>query len=295
MNPYPGIPPGELAMLIAHATAAGMTQALTAQRMIDDQRAANKDQLQQNAVVRDALEGNALSGSQFSGNCTIRPQNATVDTVTRGSLLRCRDMIAMPGMATVHITTTWGQVTPVGAFVQNIDERLDAVIAWRGGMGGGQGIRVDITQGTVFTVAAAESLDIDAELTRHIDDLELQGVQPADISAVVKWGTAVVPIPVYGTLESQTITGGGAPIVDLVWQIPPQARSCFFLCDIPAEIANSEAQFREILSLTGAIRYATAAPGIATRTPIVRGARFVNLHYTGMTLPTFTPVFELYL
>lgn len=292
--PYSGMSAGDFARLIANATAAGMTQALMAQRAIEDQRANNLALSQEVAVVRDALGGNPLSGSQFSNSVDVIPQNATVDTVTKQSLLRCRNMHPELGMATVHIATTWGPVSPGGAFVQVINERLDAVVTWKTAAGGGQAT-VDITQGAVFTVGASDALDVDCLLTRHVEGLELQGVQPARVEAVVHWGTSVVPIPIYGTLESQPITGGGAPVVDLLWQIPPQSRTVCFVTDLPAEMANFEARFREIQSITGAIRYATTAPGIATRTPIVRGARWVNMHYTGAVLPTVTPVFELYL
>lgn len=236
-------------------------------------------------------DAEALAMTRGRGAYPIDPldtrSSGAVKLPTNGqpiSLLRGQRPAGLCGMACVHIST---EVEREGTIDANDNAMPVLDVTWGKGAGGGKA-RVDCTKGSVFTVAGAQSLDINASLVSQTDGVALVDEPRVRIvSCTVEWCGGISPKAAYHTTPRVATTAG----VFVPIRIPDGAQSLIVLPSVDTTVV---CELRRSSSRASANNFVGRVTDCAlTGVPIVGGAEWVFL--APVATADLTAVWELWL
>lgn len=212
-------------------------------------------------------------GAVDSGPPTVvRPDGSPVTICGRKALPQG----CMPGglcVVSVSVRPLADAVTPVPA--ADWQQRLLAVLSWQTGASGGDA-DVDLTLGSVFSVAGPHAISVVARIVAVDDDFAAPANPgPAlECEVSLQWNASGNTKPARMSGPRVLLVGGAGPTVPR--PIPPRAESMLVLTDTFAAAAGLVLELQWSPVVGGLVQSQTVNP-LLNGTPVTGGAGFYTL------------------
>lgn len=216
---------------------------------------------------------------------TNADQSVSIITLKRPQMVNA----GCEGLASVHVWV--GDVGPQLAADETVNSRLQLLVSWQSGNGGGEDVLVDATRGSYFTVGGATALNVSAKFVTTKSGFATVPLIAKRVEVTVHWRTSINPVKAMITLPTIDTPEAGGP--GAFMRIPQHAISMIALSPTPLLLPRLQADFAQS-AVAGTIRYATLNPN-ANGTPIVHGVEFVRFDQLDDITMQVVPTFQLWI